>query len=100
MLSEISASTRSILMSFDESLERCDISVSVLVRSTRESLPSSADKRSIERWYCSDSEESPVGVLGADSMDGVWGARRERAGILGPKYEESFRVMARCVAGM
>jgi hypothetical protein len=79
-LSDISASTKSWLMSLEEILLRCDISVRVLVRSTKESLPSSAESKSMDRKYCSVDDPSLVGVLGADSIEGVCGARRERAG--------------------
>jgi hypothetical protein len=79
-LCEISASTRSWLMSLGASFERCDISVNVFVRSTSESRPSSAESRSMERWYLAGEAGSLVGVLGADSIEGTCGARSERAG--------------------
>lgn len=87
-----------MLISFGESLECCDISARVLVRSTKESRPSSAERRRTER-LCTGWGVSLVGVLGADSMDGMCGARRERAGCWGPKYEDSFLEIERWVAG-
>jgi len=83
MLSLSSASMSSILMSADESLERCDISVSVLVRSTTESRPSSADKSKIERCFM----PSPRGAREetGDSISGRCGALRLRPGEFGPK---------------
>jgi hypothetical protein len=69
-------------MSDEEILVRCDISVRVFVRSTRESRPSSEERRRIER--CGTGREEGVGGED-DSIDGTWGARRERAGCWGPK---------------
>lgn len=68
-LSEISASTRSMLMSLGESLERWDISVSVFVRSTKESRPSSRESKRMER--CWSLEWSIPGVFRGDSKDGM-----------------------------
>jgi hypothetical protein len=56
-------------MSLDEILDRCDISVRVLVRSTKESRPSSAESKRTDR--CCDSGASLVGVLEDDSIDGM-----------------------------
>lgn len=67
-------------MSVEEILARCDISVRVLVKSTRESRPSSADRRRIDRCGTASEGNSPVGVLDADSIEGTWGARNDRAG--------------------
>lgn len=69
------------------------------MRSTRESRPSSAERRRIERCGTGSIGDSLVGVLDADSMEGTWGARSERAGCWGPKYEDNFLVKALCVAG-
>lgn len=70
-LSEISASTKSMLMSLAEIFERCDISVRVLVRSTRESRPSSPDSKRTDRCGMADLDVAFVGVVGADCMDGT-----------------------------
>jgi len=67
-LSEISASIRSMLMSLEESLERCDISARVLVRSTNESRPSSDDIKRMERCFI---DASVVALFEADSIDGT-----------------------------
>jgi hypothetical protein len=79
-LSDISASIRSTLISLAEILERCDISVRVLVRSTRESRPSSADSNSTDRCGTADFDMVVVGVVGADSIEGTWGARNDNSG--------------------
>lgn len=70
-LSVISASIRSMVMSFGESFDFCDISVRVLVRSTNESRPSSADRRRMERGCKGIVGKSLVGVVGADSTCGM-----------------------------
>lgn len=72
-------------MSFAEILERCDISVSVLVRSTSESRPSSADSKSTDRCGIADRDVASVGVLGADCIDGTCGARSDSSGGCDPK---------------
>ncbi len=79
-LSDISASIRSTLMSLGESLDFCDISARVFVRSTSESLPSSAEIRRTDMCWEDELWDSMVGVDEADSIDGMWGARKERAG--------------------
>lgn len=49
------------------------------MRSTRESRPSSEERRRIER--CGTGREVEEGSdVDVDSIDGTWGARRERAG--------------------
>jgi hypothetical protein len=58
-------------MSLEESLERCDISARVLVRSTNESRPSSDDIRRIERCFIGAPGISVVGLFEADSIDGT-----------------------------
>lgn len=67
-------------MSLEEILERCDISVKVFVRSTRESRPSSAESKRMERCDTGKAGLAPVVMLEADSIEGMWGARNERAG--------------------
>jgi hypothetical protein len=98
-LSESSASTRSTLISAGESLDRCDISARVFVRSTIESRPSSAESRSTDRCGISNLPVSLVGVLAADSIEGTCGDRIDKAGCCGPKYDDSFLETALCVAG-
>lgn len=71
-----------MLMSFEEILDRWVISASVLVRSTNESRPSSADRRMIDRFG---GVVSLVDEVGADSIDGTWGARRDNPVCWEPK---------------
>jgi hypothetical protein len=92
-LTEISASMRSVLISLEDIFECWHISVRVLVRSTSESRPSSAERRMTDMCGRLDS------LLVADSMDGTWGARKESAAFRSPKYDESLFEIALCVAG-
>ena len=96
-LSDISASTNSMLMSLDEIFERCVISARVFVRSTSESRPSSSDSSSTDRCSTANPAVGVIGVVGADSIDGTCGARKVNAGCWGPKYEENFLDIDLCV---
>jgi hypothetical protein len=58
-------------MSFGDSFDLCDISVRVFVRSTKESRPSSAERRRMDRGCKADPDDSLVGVLGPDSIFGT-----------------------------
>lgn len=67
-------------MSLGESLDFCDISARVFVRSTSESRPSSAESRRTDMCWTDELWDSVVDVDEGDSMDGMCGARNERAG--------------------
>ena len=70
-LSVISASIRSMLISFGDSFDFCDISVRVFVRSTNESRLSSDEMRRMERGRNGIPANSLMGVPGADSTCGI-----------------------------
>lgn len=58
-------------MSLEESLDLCDISARVLVKSTNESRPSSEERRRIDRVLDEAPGASLVGGLEGDSIDGT-----------------------------
>lgn len=86
-------------MSLGSSFLRWDMTARVLVKSTRASRPSSAD-RSRTLSPVVDGGNSLAGVLVAEFMDGTCGACSDSEGVDAPKYDASFLVMALCAGGM
>lgn len=58
-------------MSFGASFDRCDISAKVFVKSTNESLPSSADSRRTDKCWTPDFRLSGGDVRNEDSIEGT-----------------------------
>ena len=73
-------------MSEGESLPRWDISVRVLVRSTRVGRPSSEERRRMERWVWDEGLEGEgEGEMSPLRKEGVCGERIWRVGRRRPK---------------